>query len=161
MDMSGTVASGEGCAPYARQVTGIVLSGDAYQWWDRAEGRYARSSQPRVGAVLVLKRGWALSSGHVAVVRQILSAREILVDQANWEHNRISHDDPVWDVSAGHDWSLVRVWWRPSVSLGLTQYPAYGFVGPERVALNRSLQGSGSSAICAASMIALANPDQG
>ena len=29
------------CVPYARQVSGIRIYGDAHTWWDQAEGRYA------------------------------------------------------------------------------------------------------------------------
>ena len=27
------------CVPYARQVSGIQIYGDAWTWWDQAEGR--------------------------------------------------------------------------------------------------------------------------
>ena len=49
--------------------------------------------------------------GHVAVVRPLISAREIHVDHANWlDDGAIYLDDPVEDVSADNDWSQVRVW---------------------------------------------------
>jgi len=162
-DLAGTEPRAVECAPYARELTGLELDGEAYQWWDQADGRYARSQTPAVGAALIFRRSWELPSGHVAVVDRIVSAREILVNQANWIHHRISHDDEVLDVSAGNDWTLVRVWWRPTASLGLTLYPTYGFVGPadapltgENAAVNRSLQDGGSSAICALSWLELA-----
>ena len=28
------------CVPYAREHSGIKLFGDAYTWWDQAEGKY-------------------------------------------------------------------------------------------------------------------------
>ena len=34
------------CVPYARQLTGIQIFGDAHTWWDQAEGRYARGFKP-------------------------------------------------------------------------------------------------------------------
>ena len=37
------------CAPYARQVSGIALYGDASSWWDAAAGRYPRSDRPHAG----------------------------------------------------------------------------------------------------------------
>ena len=30
------------CVPYARARSGLALRGDAWQWWEAAEGRYAR-----------------------------------------------------------------------------------------------------------------------
>ena len=35
-------AGGLSCVPYARARSGIALRGDAWQWWEAAEGRYAR-----------------------------------------------------------------------------------------------------------------------
>ena len=119
-------------APVARQMTGIQLHGDAYTWWDQADGRYARSSQPVPGGVLVFRRGGRLASGHVSVVRRVVSAREISVTQANWVRRRITRDEPVVDVSPGNDWSAVRVWWAPTGSLGVSHYPTYGFIAPGR-----------------------------
>ncbi len=57
---------------------------------------------------------WAMpapSHAHVAVVRRIVSPREIRVDHANWLNNgAIFLDDPVADISPGNDWSEVLVW---------------------------------------------------
>ena len=118
------------CAPYARQMTGVQLYGDAASWWDQADGRYAKSSEPVPGGVLVLRRSGRLPYGHVAVVRSQLSSREITVDQANWVHHRVTTGEPVIDVSDANDWSQVRVWWDPANSMGVTTYPAYGFIAP-------------------------------
>lgn len=118
------------CAPYARQVTGVQLYGDAASWWDQAEGRYARSPDPVPGGVLVLRRSGRLPYGHVAVVRSQQSSREITVDQANWVHHRVTTGEPVIDVSDANDWSQIRVWWDPASSMGATTYPAYGFISP-------------------------------
>jgi len=118
------------CAPYARQVSGIDLYGDAAAWWDEAAGRYRRSTIPQRGAVLVFRRSGRLPYGHVSVVSGVSSGREITVTQANWVHHRIARAEPVVDVSPGNDWSAVRVWWAPSGVLGTTVYPTFGFVGP-------------------------------
>src|ERR1700760_1919724 len=34
------------CVPYARQVSGIKVAGNAWQWWNNSEGLYARGDQP-------------------------------------------------------------------------------------------------------------------
>jgi surface antigen len=118
------------CAPYARQVSGIQLSGDAADWWDSAAGRYQRSTQPSPGAVLVFRRTARLPHGHVSVVTSLRTPREIIVTQANWVHGHIARDEPVVDVSPANDWSAVRVWWEPQHLLGTTTYPAFGFIAP-------------------------------
>lgn len=126
----GTSASME-CVPFARQVSGIQLYGDAASWWDAASGRYERGPDPVEGGVLVFRRTGRLPHGHVSVVAQRVSAREILVTQANWVHGRITRAEPVRDVSPANDWSAVRVWWAPSRGLGSTVYPTYGFISPD------------------------------
>ena len=55
---------------------------------------------------------------------------EIRVAQANWVHGRITRNEPVVDVSPGHDWTAVRVWWAPGGNLGSAAYPTYGFIAP-------------------------------
>jgi surface antigen len=125
------------CVPYARARSGIGLQGDAWQWWDAAAGRYDRGRAPRPGSVLVLHRTARMRDGHVAVVTRVVSAREILVDHANWAsgaaRGRIATDQRVVDVSAGNDWSLVRVWYPRIGDLGTTAFPARGFVHPRQV----------------------------
>ena len=120
------------CAPFARQVSGIQLYGDAAAWWDQADGRYDRGNDPVQGGVLVFRRSGRLPSGHVSVVARLVSPREIHVTQANWVHHRITRDEPVVDVSPGNDWSRVKVWWAPSNTLGSTVYSTYGFIVPDR-----------------------------
>lgn len=127
------------CAPFARALSGVRLSGDAADWWPEADGRYARSDTPSVGSVLVLRRSARLSSGHVAVVSQVVGRREVLVTQANWVHGRVSEDQPVLDVSEDNDWSLVRIWWPPVGQMGVTEYAAYGFVRSDRPASHDQL----------------------
>ncbi len=120
------------CVPYARLRSGLDLRGDAWTWWDAASGRYGRDARPRHGSVLVLDRTARLRDGHVAVVSRVVSAREVRVDHASWASGRdkgaVARDQPVLDISAGNDWSLVRVWYPPARAFGITAYPARGFV---------------------------------
>ncbi|WP_029312790.1 MULTISPECIES: CHAP domain-containing protein [Acidiphilium] len=118
------------CVPYARAVSGIALTGNAWTWWHEAAGRYTRSHAPAVGAVLVLRRHGSMDEGHLAVVTHIVASREITVTQANWLPGRIEHGQPVFDVSPRNDWTLVRVWYPPTRALGITEYPADGFILP-------------------------------
>lgn len=119
------------CVPYARDHSQVKLYGDAYTWWDKASGKFARSDAPEPGAVMVLTGYAGPDRGHVAVVRKIVSAREIRVDHANWlDDGSIYIDDPVVDVSAGNDWSLVKVWNIKAGGWGARLYPVQGFIGP-------------------------------
>ena len=126
------------CVPYARQLSGLEIRGDAWTWWRAAEGRYQRGPTPRAGAVLVLKRTNRLKRGHLAVVTRVLGPREVLAEHANWlNRGRIHRNVPVVDVSPANDWSLVRLWYVPGNHLGGRSYPAHGFIHP--VALTASL----------------------
>lgn len=127
------------CVEYARMRTGLAVFGDARQWWDRAKNLYTRVSKPAEEAVMVFAGSHRLRRGHVAVVTEIVSPREIIVDQANWQnHGEIDHATPVLDVSKGNDWSLVRVWDIPSGTFGARTYPISGFIakGLTRQAMN-------------------------
>ena len=115
------------CALYARDVTGLDLQGNAGAWWEEAEGRYGRGHQPAPGAVLVFKPSRFMPSGHVAVVARVLGNREILVDQANWIHGRVTRGMAVFDASPGNDWSVVQVEELQSHTYG-RQNLTYGFV---------------------------------
>lgn len=119
------------CAPFARALTGVNLSGDAADWWWKAGGRYARSRTPQVGSILVYRRSPRLPYGHVAVVSAVLSRRQIMVTQANWVHHRVTTDQLVLDVSPDGDWSSVRVWWPPANQMGTADYQVFGFIRPE------------------------------
>lgn len=120
------------CVPYARQVSDINLSGDAWRWWNAAAGVYARGQAPKEGAVLVFKRTNRLRQGHVAVVRQVINNRRILVDHANWDRGRrkgrVDSAVGILDVSPNNDWTQVRVWYTPVGDFGTTRYPTNGFI---------------------------------
>jgi hypothetical protein len=135
------------CAPFARALTGVRLTGAADDWWAEAAGRYQRTSTPAVGAIMVLRRSDRLPYGHVSVVTRVVSARQVLVTQANWVHHRISQDQPVVDVSPGNDWSEVRVWWPPVDQMGITDYAVRGFILPARPASHDALIAATPSAI--------------
>jgi surface antigen len=117
------------CVPFARQVSGIQLHGNANTWWDQAQGRYDRGHEPRVGAVLSFASSRAMPVGHVAMVRKVVSPREVLLTHANWSYRGgIERNVRAVDVSANNDWSDVRVWYGPIGNLGLRSNPANGFI---------------------------------
>lgn len=117
------------CAPYARQVSGIDIHGNANTWWGQAEGRYDRGHEPRVGAVLAFSSSRSMPVGHVAMVSKVVSQREVLLTHANWSYRGgIERDVRAIDVSANNDWTDVRVWYGPIKDLGLRSNPAKGFI---------------------------------
>jgi surface antigen len=115
------------CVPYAREVSHIDLTGNAYLWWAEAAGRYARGDSPAVGAVLNFRGVGRMPLGHVAVVTDVINSRAILVTQANWVADRITNDVRIDDVSPDNDWTEVRVELGDSSTLG-SVYPTYGFI---------------------------------
>jgi hypothetical protein len=122
------------CVPYARKVSGIKLYGDADSWWREAQGHYQRGNTPAAGSILVLKKTSRMHSGHVAVVKNILSERQIYVTHSNWGDSRSSrhiiYDSMLaQDVSPANDWSQVRFWNDAKAVLGFP-YAAYGFIYP-------------------------------
>jgi len=119
------------CVPFARDHSSVKLYGDAWTWWDQAAGKFPREASPESGAVMVLANYAGPERGHVAVVRELVSPREIRVDHANWlGDGEIYLDDPVWDVSAGNDWSAVKIWNARTGAWGVKIYPVQGFIGP-------------------------------
>lgn len=119
--------SGLQCVPYAREVSHIDLSGNAYLWWAEAAGRYARGNAPEEGAVLNFRSIGRMPLGHVAVVTAVMDSRTILITQANWVRGTITNDVTVQDVSANNDWSQVKVE-LGDTSQGGSSYPTYGFI---------------------------------
>src|SRR5262249_13287493 len=117
------------CVPFARAESGVEIHGDAYTWWNQAADRYERANTPEEGAVLVLHGYNDPNRGHVAVVREIVSPRMIIVDHANWlNHGEITRDVPVRDVSPNNDWSQVQVWYVPTRQWGARTYDVQGFI---------------------------------
>ncbi|OAI44608.1 hypothetical protein AYO42_04550 [Rhizomicrobium sp. SCGC AG-212-E05] len=117
------------CVEYARLRSGLAVFGDAKHWWERARTLYARAAHPVEDAVMVFSGSKRLKRGHVAVVTEIVSDREIIVDHANWQNKReVDLATPVLDVSPGNDWSQVRVWDIPSGQFGARTYAVSGFI---------------------------------
>jgi len=117
------------CVPYAREVSGIEIHGNAKTWWSQAEGQYRRGQEPEIGAVLNFRPTASMPQGHVAVVSKILDDRRIILNHANWSRpGMIEREALAEDVSAAGDWSEVRVWYAPSSSLGLRPNPTFGFI---------------------------------
>jgi surface antigen len=120
------------CVPYARQVSGIEIYGDAWSWWDSAAGRYERGYRPEPGAVLVMQATGTMRRGHLAVVEALVDPREIRVTQANWgdsakTRGRVERGTPVIDVSQDNSWRAVRVWNYETEAFGRVN-PAFGFI---------------------------------
>ncbi len=129
----GTVRSqGISCVPYARQVSGIKVIGNAWEWWNKAAGTYARGDRPEIGSVLNFRANGRMRLGHVAVVTQVVNPREVIVDHANWPSGggrggRISRGVAIVDVSEANNWSAVRVELGHNSGFG-SIYPTYGFI---------------------------------
>lgn len=125
------------CVPYARQVSGVQIYGDAHTWWNQARGRYARGLRPKVGAVMAFRPHGNSRLGHVAAVSRIIDARTVLIRHANWSpingrRGQIEDNVRAIDVSAAGDWSEVRVWYAPLGALGGTHWPLHGFIYNEK-----------------------------
>jgi hypothetical protein len=117
------------CVPFARRESGVEIYGNASTWWRQAQGAYETTSTPEEGAVLVLHGYANANRGHVAVVREVVSPRMIIVDHANWLNDgEITRDVPVMDVSEAGDWSQVKVWYVPGRHWGGRTYNVQGFI---------------------------------
>lgn len=121
------------CVPYARQVTGVNIYGDAHTWWGQAAGRYDRGREPKVGAVMAFRPFGNSHLGHVAAVSKIVDSRTLLISHANWSpingrRGQIERNVKAIDVSPNNDWSQVRVWFAPIKALGGTAWPVTGFI---------------------------------
>ncbi|MDB5661360.1 MAG: hypothetical protein JWS10_3975 [Cypionkella sp.] len=97
------------CVPFARDASGVEIKGNAGTWWGQAKDKFARGHDPVVGAVMAFSSTRKLPKGHVAVVSQVVSEREILIDHANWKPSQVSLGMKVVDVSTKNDWSVVKV----------------------------------------------------
>ncbi len=130
--VSYTRYSGLQCVPFARAASGIELKGNAVNWWDAASGVYERGARPEAGSVLNFRSIGRMRLGHVAVVTNVVSAREVEIEHANWaspgsKGGAIARGIPVIDVSENNDWSAVRVGLGHSGDYG-SVYPTYGFI---------------------------------
>ena len=116
------------CVPYARNLSGIEIRGNAKDWWGKARSAFDRGNEPVVGAVMSFRATRGMPLGHVAVVSDIVTEREVIINHANWHRNKVSLKMGVRDVSKNNDWSLVRVESQPG-TYG-SQYPVNGFIYP-------------------------------
>ncbi len=117
------------CAPFARQISGIAIRGNANTWWAQAAGRYDRGHAPRVGAVLAFAASRSMPMGHVAMVSEVVSDREVLLTHANWSRRGgVERNVRAIDISAAGDWSRVKVWYGPIGGLGTSAYVTKGFI---------------------------------
>lgn len=117
------------CVPFARRESGVQLYGDANTWWRQAQDRYETTQEPEELSVMVLEGYNTTARGHVAVVKEIVSPRLIIVDHANWLNGgEITRDVPIRDVSEAGDWSRVQVWHVPGRHWGGRTYKVQGFI---------------------------------
>lgn len=121
------------CVPYARELSGIQIYGDARTWWDQADGEYPRGRRPQKGAVMVFKPHRNMHLGHVAYVSEVIDSRTVRLTHANWSQingrrGQVERDVPAIDVSPNNDWSEVRVWYDSIGAPGGTHWPLHGFI---------------------------------
>ena len=117
------------CVPYARNLSGIQIRGNAKDWWGKAGNIFDRGNEPEVGAVMSFRATRGMPLGHVAVVSDIVTNREVIINHANWHRNKVSLKMGVMDVSKNNDWTLVRVETKPG-RYG-SSYPVNGFIYPK------------------------------
>ncbi len=119
------------CVPFARNVSGVDISGNANTWWGQASDLlYGKGHEPQVGAVMAFSATRKNPMGHIAVVSEVVSDREIKVDHANWNRNKVSLKMEVIDVSDNNDWSAVRLKSLPTAFGSV--YPVKGFIYPQQ-----------------------------
>lgn len=129
----GGYGGGISCVPYARQATGMAISGNGGQWWYNAAGLYARGNRPEVGSIMAFPGYGGMRAGHVAVVERVVSSREVLIHHANWggpgiRRGSIMRGVSVVDASPNNDWTQVRVQVGYSNENYGRTYPVYGFI---------------------------------
>lgn len=124
------------CVPHARELSGIPIRGNAYTWWEQADGKYKRGRIPKVGSVMVLSKTSQLRNGHLSVVKRVIDSRNIEVEHTNWgssleERCIVYTNMPVRDVSPNNDWSQARFWNYPTSTYG-SVYKNSGFIYPPK-----------------------------
>ncbi|MEP6784890.1 MAG: CHAP domain-containing protein [Sphingomonadales bacterium] len=139
---TGVSAKGWQCVTYARTITDVSIRGNANTWWGQAEGKYERGKAPAPGAVLAFKSIPGMRAGHVAVVKEIISDREVAIDHANWTvRGGVERNARAIDVSAAGDWSEVKVSYGSG--MGTRVNPTFGFIyagGTSAPRLDHSIQ---------------------
>ncbi len=122
------------CVPFARQEAGVEIYGNANTWWTQARGKYERVRAPQERSVMVLHGYAGADRGHVAVIKEMVSDRLLIVDHANWLNTgEITRDVPVRDVSDAGDWSRVQVWNVVTGQWGVRVYHVQGFILARRI----------------------------
>ncbi len=135
------------CVEYVRKVSGLNISGDAWEWWQNANGAYQRGHVPKESAIMVFDHTASMEHGHVAIVSKVMNPRLIAVNHANWAHLRslkghVSTGVLVQDVSEKNDWSEVKVMDEASHAFGRSNrilgfvYNVPGKTGDDMVADN-------------------------
>ncbi|PMZ78839.1 hypothetical protein, partial [Pseudomonas sp. FW306-2-11AD] len=82
-----------------------------------------------VGAVLAFASTSHMRLGHVAMVSEVVSDREVLLTHANWSRRGgVERDVRAIDISEKGDWTRVKVWYGPQGGLGTSAYPTKGFI---------------------------------
>ena len=124
------------CVQFVKKASAVALHGNAYEWWDAADGLYNRGTRPASGAVMVFSKTRHLPYGHVAIVQKQIDDRTVIVDHANWSRiggrrGHVERSVRVVDVSEHNDWSKVRVWYASLSGVGDTVYSLRGFVYPK------------------------------
>ncbi len=117
------------CVAFAKQDAGIMIRGNARDWWARAAGIYERGNRPEEGSVLSFRSTGRMPLGHVAVVSGTVDSRTIVIDQSHWNSRGITRDIEVRDVSENNDWTAVRVQLGHGGAFG-SIYPTHGFIYP-------------------------------
>ena len=147
------------CVPFARENSGIELTGNAGTWWNSASGLYERGARPEVGSILNFRSTGRMRMGHVAVVTNVITPRHIEIDHANWgAPGRISRNIDVVDVSPANDWTAVRVALSNAEDYG-SAYPTYGFIydRPDHGVMVANTSPMAAPTLSAPSAIALAS----
>ena len=117
------------CVTYARTITDVSIRGNANTWWGQAAGRYERGKTPAAGAVLAFKSIPGMRAGHVAVVKDVISDRELIINHANWtRRGGVESNARAIDVSEAGDWSAVKVSFGNG--MGTRINPTFGFIYP-------------------------------
>lgn len=116
------------CVAFAKSASNVMIHGNAADWWHNAAGRYARGNTPEEGSILNFRATRRMPLGHVAVVRQLVDSRTVIIDQSHWGQRGVSRNVSVIDVSPNNDWSAVRVALNSRNGAFGSIYPTYGFI---------------------------------